>query len=392
MHVVEHTIEADSGYGRQLQEALDTLHSLALSMNGERLTNLLPRSLAHTLEANFEWKHTAIQLELDEIIETRHNALYDLTRVSHQQAKAAMHAIDASLFMIIPRQEALSMSNNHLIYMARQLFGKPQRSFVQKFCPNISSSNGRSCLEPLDSHDIHVSTCRVGNLRHRRHDFIQNWFQDMAAQAHIPTTPAAQLSNIEQGNEPCRADIALIGTSLRTAERDGVNAVIDFSVVHPAAISYCRDASRTPSSITTNKATQKNARYRQQYLNHDNSNFIPFIVENGGTFGRDAEEAFSRICNIIALQTGQNRSSIAHFWRSRLLVILARQSYDNALTWTRAHNQREGNHEPDSLNDGGLCYDIETLEQRRMIHSAGYSPLIGASLEFQAGNPSLRDG
>ena len=66
MHVVEHTIEADSGYGRQLQEALDTLHSLALSMNGERLTNLLPRSLAHTLEANFEWKYKAIQLELDE--------------------------------------------------------------------------------------------------------------------------------------------------------------------------------------------------------------------------------------------------------------------------------------------------------------------------------------
>ena len=67
-------------------------------------------------------------------------------------------------------------------------------------------------------------------------------------------------------------------------------------------------------------------------------------------------------------------------------------TYDNALTWTRAHNQREGDHEPDSLNDGGLCYDIETLEQRRMIHSAGYSPLIGASSEFQAENPSLRDG
>ena len=60
MHVVEHLIEADSGYGRQLQEALDTLHSWALSMNAERLTNLLPRSLAHTLEANFEWKHTTI--------------------------------------------------------------------------------------------------------------------------------------------------------------------------------------------------------------------------------------------------------------------------------------------------------------------------------------------
>ena len=92
-----------------------------------------------------------------------------------------------------------------------------------------------------------------------------------------------------------------------------MNAVIDFSVVHPAAVSYCKDASRAPRSVTANRATQKNTRYRQQYLNHDNSNFIPFIVENGGIFGRDAEEAFSKICNIIALQTGQNRSSIAYF-------------------------------------------------------------------------------
>ena len=165
--------------------------------------------------------------------------------------------------------------------------------------------------------------------------------------------------------------------------------MIDFSVVHPAAISYCRDASRTPGSATVSKANHKNARYRQQYLNHDNSNFIPFIVENGGTFGRNAEEAFSKICNIIVLHTGQNRSSIAHFWRSRLLVLLAKQSYENALTWTRAHNQRDGAHDPDSLNDGGLCYEIETREQRRMVHSAGYSPLIGASPEFLAENPSL---
>ena len=128
-----------------------------------------------------------------------------------------MLAIDASLFMIIPRQEALLMSNNHLIYMARQRFGKPQRSFVQKFCPNISASTGRPCLEPLDSHDIHVSTCRVGNLRHRRHDVIQTWLQDIAAQAHIPSTPAAQIPGIDPDNVPCRADIALIGTSLRTA-------------------------------------------------------------------------------------------------------------------------------------------------------------------------------
>ena len=69
--------------------------------------------------------------------------------------------------------------------------------------------------------------------------------------------------------------------------------------------------------------------------------------------------------------------------------MLAKQSYENALTWTRAYNQRDGAHDPDSLNDGGLCYEIETREQRRMVHSAGYSPLIGASPEFLAENPSL---
>ena len=121
----------------------------------------------------------------------------------------------------------------------------------------------------------------------------------MASQAHIPTTPAAQIPATTQANAPCRADLALIGTSLRTAERDGVNAVIDFSVVHSAAISYCRDASLIPGSATISKVNQKVVRYRQQYLDdHDNSNFIPFIVENGGTFGRDAEAAFSKICNI----------------------------------------------------------------------------------------------
>ena len=92
MYVVEYTIEADSGYGRQLQDALDHLHSLALSMGAEKLRDLLPRSLAHTLEADFEWQHTAIQLELDKIIETRHNASYDLTRVTHQQASQSGHA------------------------------------------------------------------------------------------------------------------------------------------------------------------------------------------------------------------------------------------------------------------------------------------------------------
>ena len=60
----------------------------------------------------YEWHHAAIQLELDKIIESYHNDLYNLTLIPHQQAKAAILTIDASLFMIIARQESLEMSKS----------------------------------------------------------------------------------------------------------------------------------------------------------------------------------------------------------------------------------------------------------------------------------------
>ena len=39
----------------------------------------------------------------------------------------------------------------------------------------------------------------------------------------------------------------------------------------------------------------------------------------------------SKVCNIITQQTGQNRSNIACFWKSRLFVILAKITHANAL-------------------------------------------------------------
>ena len=69
----------------------------------------------------------------------------------------------------------------------------------------IGSSSTHIALGPLDSHhDIH-------DLRHTRHYFLKTWFQNMAAQAHIPTTSAAQIPNTAQTNAPSRrADFALL--------------------------------------------------------------------------------------------------------------------------------------------------------------------------------------
>ena len=63
--------------------------------------------------------------------------------------------------------------------------------------------------------------------------FLQNWFQNMAAQTHVSITPAEQITT------PCRADLGIIDLNFVSIgwKDDGVNVVIDFSVVHPAAIS-----------------------------------------------------------------------------------------------------------------------------------------------------------
>ena len=67
--------------------------------------------------------------------------------------------------------------------------------------------------------------------------------------------------------------------------------------------------------------------------------------------------------------TGQSGSSIAYFWKSRLLVTLAKITHSNALRWAMAYNDPRN---PDSIPiDFTDCYDDDTQMTRRMIHSSG---------------------
>jgi len=310
--IVDFTLFADQGYGRLLQDALDHVRE---SLGDSK--DLLPETLQGLAHVDYLWDHSKIQRELDGVTQRQHEALYDLNRTSDQQAKAAYMAIDASIFMLIPRHRAFEIPNEHLRYLARQLLGKPQRAYMRRYCSNVSQT-GNICYTPLDMHDIHVSICRKSATRHIKHAELQEWFTDLAKQARIPVFSPEQVTTpgvAERG----RADICLVGTSLRSDERDGISGVIDVSIVQPAAPSYCASAAKHPRHTTRLKEALKNARYKNAYQQLDNSNFIPFVIENGGTFGEQAEKAFSTICNLIARETGQSVSSIAHFWKSTLL-------------------------------------------------------------------------
>ena len=75
-------------------------------------------------------------------------SMYDLTRIGDQQDKATLLSTDTFIFSIISRCEPLHIPNEHLVYLAKQLFGKPQRLNVSKFCPNTSST-GKYCGAPF---------------------------------------------------------------------------------------------------------------------------------------------------------------------------------------------------------------------------------------------------
>jgi hypothetical protein len=328
----------------------------------------LPDTIEHALSDSFEWHHDEIQRELDNLVVEAHDALYDLSRIPDQQDKATLLSTDTSIFQLIPRSKILQIPNEDLIYLAKQLFGKAQRRYICKFCPNIAQSTGNICGARLDSRDLHLRTCKINNVHHEK---LRFWFKDFVKQAHIKTAPAPPISEVSQRNptKQLAGDLMLVDVSLRQAERDGKCGVLDFSIITPAAESYCAGAAKQPLHAAKIREDAKILKYLQAYKSLDDIHFEPFVVESGGQLGERAQEIFKKICNLITQTTGQSGSSIAYFWKSRLLVTLAKITYSNALRWATAHNKsKDPDSAPIDLTD---CYDDDTHEIRRMMHSSG---------------------
>ena len=113
---------------------------------------------------------------------------------------------------------------------------------------------------------------------------------------------------------------------LRQPVRDGKCRVIDFSIVTPAAEFYCAEAAKTPLYTANVREETKTLKYFQAYKQLNDIHFQPLVVKSGGKLGERAQEIFKKICNFITQATGQSGSSIAYFWKSRLLVTLWRKS------------------------------------------------------------------
>ena len=73
----------------------------------------------------------------------------------------------------------------------------------------------------------------MNSIRHKKHAAAQNWFEELAKQAHIATTPAPPVSetNLQNPTKPLAADLLLIFISLKEPGRDGQTVAINFSVV-----------------------------------------------------------------------------------------------------------------------------------------------------------------
>ena len=378
--VLSSTLDADSGYGRELADALETLRE----SRSQKLLNLLPQDIKDVMRDDYIWPHDAIQRELDDILANKHDDMYDLTRIGDQQDKATLLSTDTSIFSIIPRCQPLRIPNEHLVYLAKQLFGKPQRLNVSKFCPNTSST-GKYCGAPLDSRDLHIRTCRMTSIHHQNHAAIQQWFEDLTRQAHIQTTPAPPISDVSERNptKQLAADLMLIDVSLRGPDKDGGNVALDFSVVTPAAMTYCAKSATIPLHAAELRERAKIQKYAEAYKEKLNIHFIPVVFESGGAFGEKAQDVFRKICNLITQTSGQSGSAIAYFWKSRLLVTLAAITYRNVQHWAKAHTKR---YTPDSVQENMMdYYDHDERERKRMHHSSGAARIYRSGPDDEQG-------
>ena len=129
----------------------------------------------------------------------------------------------------------------------------------------------------------------------------------------IKTAAAPSISEVSPRNptKQLAGALMLVDVSLCQAERDGKCGVIDFSIITPAAASYCAAAAKQPLHAAKIRDEAKILKYFQAYKNMDDIHFEPYVVESGGQLGVRAQEVFKKICNLITQTTGQSRSSIA---------------------------------------------------------------------------------
>ena len=66
-------------------------------------------------------------------------------------------------------------------------------------------------------------------------------------------------------------------------EKDGKCGMIDFSLVTPAAESYCAEAAKTLFYAATLREEAKTLKYFQAYKQLDDIQFEPFVVESRGS-------------------------------------------------------------------------------------------------------------
>ena len=74
---LESTLEADSGYGLQLLDALEHLQRLP----SRKLRTLLPDTLREVMKDDYVWPHDDIQRELDRMLAETHDAHYNMDRI-----------------------------------------------------------------------------------------------------------------------------------------------------------------------------------------------------------------------------------------------------------------------------------------------------------------------
>ena len=123
--------------------------------------------------------------ELDKNLSKKHDSLYNMDRMRDQQDKATLLSTDRSIFTLIPRSELLRIPNEHLVYLAKQLFGKPQRNKCLQILSEHKQQGRILWRTARSTHATCIRTCKRNPIHHQKHAAVQHWFEELAKQAHI---------------------------------------------------------------------------------------------------------------------------------------------------------------------------------------------------------------
>ena len=173
------------------------------------------------------------------------------------------------------------------------------------------NSGSRFC----DKQGLHTGTqCPLGNHRQTRHNGVQKVWADLFRKSGY-TCMLESMNLLRSVNEESQARTDITVNNWENA----IPLELDITITDPRNLSDVLTHIPSPQEAAKRAEARKINKYNEN-INRAGGLFKPLVMETFGRFGDIARNIFKKLIDIIAINSGKEKSWLSTYWKSKLVV------------------------------------------------------------------------